>query len=59
MHKQKVNPTSSFPNIYHKQFLMYSQKVIYTITLFTLFVQTYSVWYVILSPEKGVVHRIK
>jgi hypothetical protein len=26
MHKQKVNPTYNFPNIYHKQFLMYAQE---------------------------------
>jgi len=31
---------------------------LYTITLITVFVPTYSVWYVILFRETGVVHRI-
>jgi len=31
---------------------------VYTISLITKFIQTYSVWYVILSRETGVVHRI-
>jgi len=30
----------------------------YTITLITMFVPTYSVWYVIVFRETGVVHRI-
>ena len=34
------------------------QMILYMITLITVFVPTYSVWYVILFRETGVVHRI-
>jgi len=38
--------------------IRFKRSVLYTITIITMFVPTYSVWYVILFRETGVVHQV-
>jgi hypothetical protein len=54
-----MNFFPNFPSLLsHVGKIRFKRSVLYTITFITMFVPTYSVWYVILFQETGVVHQV-